>query len=311
MPNPKQPTVVLYDGQRRLLAAQTSHQLAGTEHHEALAAMQSLIVLLLDHQPTTDRRIQAQANQREELSLVDQQQQFGDYWQARAGLLEDERIAAVCADLGISPKRAHNLRRQLTVPEQIRQRVTERPTGHQLSVTMANRLADMHDVLPALTEAVARRITSTDLHDKALHDKALRDLGGFVHRTLVEDEHTYAVRIDDGALLDAAEHVEHPRAHVTQSGPEQLAPILAREPGKLDAELDTLTARAKTKALKIKITPKTRDRQCWSVGESQRLLRNAANRASAVASAASAFRASSSRTWASSARTISTTARPT
>src|SRR4051794_18184265 len=32
---------------------------------------------------------------------------------------------------------------------------------------------------------------------------ALRDLGGFVHRTLVEDPATYAVRIDDGALLDA------------------------------------------------------------------------------------------------------------
>jgi hypothetical protein len=35
----------------------------------------------------------------------------------------------VCADLGISAKRAHNLRRQLTLPEQIRARVAERPAG--------------------------------------------------------------------------------------------------------------------------------------------------------------------------------------
>jgi hypothetical protein len=256
-PHPAEAMVVLYDGQRRLLAARASRQLAGFEPFEGLAPVQSLIVLLLNHEPCPDevRRIQAQANQREELSLVDHQQQFADCWQARAGMLEDERIAAVCADLGISPKRAHNLRRQLTLPEQIRQRVTERPTGHQLSVTMTNRLADMHDIAPALTEAVAKRITSSDLHDKAL-----RDLGAFVHRTLVEDDHAYAVRIDDGTMLDAAQHVELARSHLTQTEREQLAPILACEPGKLDAELDTLTARARTKALKIQITSETRDR---------------------------------------------------
>ena len=76
---------------------------------------------------------------------------------------------------------------------------------------MANRLADMHEIAPQLTEAVAKRITSTDLHDKAL-----QDLGAFVHRTVVEDEHTYAVRIDDGALLDAAEQIEHARAHLSR-----------------------------------------------------------------------------------------------
>ena len=256
-PNPDQPSVLLYDGQRRLLAAKASHELAGTDGFEGLAPVRTLIVLLLDHEPTPDeiRRIQAQANQREELGLVDQQQQFADCWHARAGLPEDERILAVCADLGITPKRAHNLRRQLTLPEPIRERVAERPSGQQLSVTMANRLADMHEIAPNLTQAVAKRITSTDLHDRAL-----RDLGAFVHRTIVEDEHTYAVRIDDGAMLDAAEHIERARTHLTATEREQLAQILACEPDKLDRELDTLTARAKTKALKIKITPDTRDR---------------------------------------------------
>jgi len=164
--------VVLYDGQRRLLAAKASHRLAGGEGFEGLEPVQSLIVLLLDHEPNADeiRRIQAQANQRESLSLVDQQDQLRDCWDARAGLREPDRIAAVCADLGISPKRAHNLRRQLALPEQIRTRVAERPAGEQISVTMANRLADMHEIAPQLTEAVAKRITSTDLHDKALQD---------------------------------------------------------------------------------------------------------------------------------------------
>ena len=219
--------------------------------------MKSLIVLLLDHEPSADeiRRIQAQANQRESLSLVDQQEQLRDCWEARVGLPEPDRIAAVCADLGISPKRAHNLRRQLALPDPIRTRVAERPNGEQVSVTMANRLADMHEIAPQLTEAVAKRITSTDLHDKAL-----QDLGAFVHRTVVEDEHTYAVRIDDGAMLDAAEQIEHARAHLTAHGQRQLAAILGCELERLDAELDKLAARAKTRTVKLRITGDARDR---------------------------------------------------
>ena len=256
-PNPAAP-VVLYDGQRRLLAAKASHELAGSEGFEGLEPVSSLIVLLLDHRPAPDeiRRIQAQVNNaREDLSLLDQQEQFRDCWEARAGLPETDRIAAVCADLGISARKAHNLRRQLTLPDPIRARVAERPSGEQLSVTMANRLADMHKVAPELTEAVARRITSSDLHEKAQ-----RDLGAFVHRTVIEDERTYAVRIDDGALLDAAEQIEHARSHLAPAGRQQLAGILGVEPDKLDSELDTLSARARTRALKLRITPEVRDR---------------------------------------------------
>ena len=256
-PDPGQLRTVIYDGQRRLLAAQASAQLADTDGHEGLAPVQSLIVLLLDHEPNADeiRRIQAQANQRESLSLVDQQDQLRDCWDARAGLPEPDRIAAVCADLGITPKRAHNLRRQLALPDPIRTRVAERPAGEQISVTMANRLADMHEISPQLTDAVAKRITSTNLHDKALGD-----LGAFVHRTVVEDEHTYAVRIDDGAMLDAAEHIAHAREHLDTQGQSQIATILGCTLERLDAELDTLTARAKTRAAKLRITGEVRDR---------------------------------------------------
>ena len=254
-PDQAQPGTVIYDGQRRLLAAKASGELAGADGYEGLAPVQSLVVLLLDHEPGAEeiRRIQAQANQRESLSLVDQQSR--SCWEARAGLPGPDRIAAVCADLGISPKRAHNLRRQLALPDPIRARVAERPTGEQISVTMANRLADMHELAPQLTDAVAKRITSTDLHDKAL-----QDLGAFVHRTVVEDEHAYAVRIDDGAMLDAAEQIAHAREHLDANGQHQLAAILGCTPERIDAELDTLTSRAKTRALKIRITGEMRDR---------------------------------------------------
>jgi hypothetical protein len=249
--------VLIYDGQRRYLAAKASHELAGSDGYDGLRPIRSLIVLLLDHEPSPDeiRRIQAQANQREQLSLVDQQEQFRDCWAARAGLREDDRIAAVCADLGISPRRAHNLRRQLTLPDAIRTRVAERPAGEELSVTLANRLADMHAIAPQLTEAVAKRITTGDLHDKAL-----KDMGAFVHRTVVEDEHTYAIRIDDGALLDAAAEIEHARPHLGEDGRRQVAAILSCEPDRLDRELDALTARARTRSAKLRITPEIRDR---------------------------------------------------
>lgn len=255
-PAPDRPARI-YDGQRRLLAAHASEHLAGAAGYEQLAAVRSLIVLLLEHEPSPEevRRIQAQANRSEELALTDQQEQFRDCWQARAGLSEDDRIAAVCADLGISARKAHNLLRQLTLPETIRIRVAERPGGEQLSVTMANKLADMHEIAPELTEAVARRITTAELHDKAL-----RDLGAFVHRTVVEDESTYAIRIDDGALLDGRDQAEHARAHLTPAAQQQVASLLGCQLDELEGELDGLAARARTKALKIRIDGALRDR---------------------------------------------------
>ena len=79
-PDLGEPRTVIYDGQRRLLAAQATIELAGADGYEGLAPVKSLIVLLLDHEPSAEeiRRIQAQANQREQLSLVDQQEQFRD-----------------------------------------------------------------------------------------------------------------------------------------------------------------------------------------------------------------------------------------
>src|SRR3954470_24261114 len=245
--------VVLYAGQRRLLAARASHRLTG----EGVVPIRSLIVLLLDHQPSPEevRRIQAHENQREDLSLPDQQEQFRDCWSARAGLRDEDRIAAVSSDLGIGPKKAHNLRRQLTLPDAVRTRVAERPTEDQISVTLANRLADMHELAPELTSAVAARISSPELHERALGD-----LGAFVHRTVVEDETVYAVRIDDGALLDAADQLERARPHLPPATREQAASLLGCPADKLDRELDTLAAKARTRALKLRVDAALRDR---------------------------------------------------
>src|SRR4051794_14536195 len=256
-PRPAEPRVVLCAGQRRLLAARASRELAGTADFEGLAPVKSLIVLLLDHEPGEDeiRRIQAQENCREELSLRDQQEQFRDCWQARAGLPDADRMAVVCADLGITAGKGHSLRRQLALPDPIRERIAERPAGDQLSVRMAHRLADMHDIAPALTEAVAARVTTTELHDQAL-----RDLGGFVHRTVVEDERVYAVRIDDGVMLDGAEQVEHARRHLGTERHAEVAAALGCETDKLDSELDALAARARSSALKLRVDGTLRDR---------------------------------------------------
>jgi hypothetical protein len=256
-PRPDEPRVVLCAGQRRLLAARASHELAGTPDFDGLAPVTSLIVLLLDHEPSEDeiRRIQAQENAREPLSLRDQHEQFRDCWQARAGLPDADRMAVVCADLGISAGKGHSLRRQLTLPDAIRERIADRAAGDQLSVRMAHRLADMHDVAPELTQAVAARVSTSELHDQAL-----RDLGGFVHRTVVEDERVYAVRIDDGVLLDAAEQLEHARRHLSAERHAEAAAALGCETDKLDSELDALAGRARSSALKLRVDATLRDR---------------------------------------------------
>jgi hypothetical protein len=49
-PDPAAPNTMIYAGQRRYLAAQAGHQLAGSDGFEGLTPVQILIVLPLDHQ---------------------------------------------------------------------------------------------------------------------------------------------------------------------------------------------------------------------------------------------------------------------
>jgi hypothetical protein len=60
-----------------------------------------------------------------------------------------------------------------------------------------------------------------------LRDKALRDLGAFVHRTVVEDELAYAVRID-GRRPPRRRTVRRARPRLTAAGRRQAAAILGR-----------------------------------------------------------------------------------
>jgi len=112
-PTPAQRRTVIYDGQRRLLAPRQAASLAGADGYE-VRAVQSLIVLLLDHEPSADeiRRIQAQANQaREPVARRPAGAAARLLGEPAPRLREPDRIVAVSprADLGISPKRAHNL----------------------------------------------------------------------------------------------------------------------------------------------------------------------------------------------------------
>jgi hypothetical protein len=81
-----------------------------------------------------------------------------------------------------------------------------------------------------------------------------------VHRTVVENDDVYAVRIDDGVLLDAAEQIAHARRHLTPAQHRQAATALSCPPDKLGAELDTLAARAHSDALKLRVDGPLRDR---------------------------------------------------
>jgi hypothetical protein len=250
--------VIVYAGQRRYLAAKRSPELAGSDGYEGLRPVVVLRVKLLDHTPTKAeiRRIQAQENQHEGLSMRDRQEQFIDCWLDQEGMNEDDRIAAVCDELGHSATLARNLRRQMTLPEDIRIRVTERPAGPELSITLANQLADMNEISPQLTAAVAGRITSTDHHQQAL-----ASMGAFVHRTVVEDEELYAVRIDEGTgVLSAYEEIERACEHLTDDGRATLHSELDVKPDKLDEKLKGLATTARATGAKIDVTRALRER---------------------------------------------------
>ncbi len=249
--------VVIYDGQRRKLAAEMSHELAGTDGYEDLAPIQALTVFMLDHRPSAQeiRRIQMQAHARADLSQRDRQDQFADCWQERAGSNEDDRIALVCVDMGISAKEAHNLRRQLTLPDPIRERVDPRPSGGKISITLANRLAEMNQITPQLTSAVADRVTSSELQDQAL-----KDLGAFVTATVRDNEDIYAVRLDAGAALDTADELRRAVKFLPEERLAELTTPLGVEIGEVPKRLADMVVKARKGMVRTIIDQHVRDR---------------------------------------------------
>jgi ParB-like chromosome segregation protein Spo0J len=250
-------TVSLYAGQRRKLACERSAELAGSPGFEDLQAIGELVVLLLDYEPTDAeiRRLQAQENAREKLTMRDQQDLFAAVWADRATLMEDERLRAVCIDLGISPVKAHNLRRQLTLPEDIRDRVAERPADGQLSVKLANALAGMNQTAPMLARACADRVTTRELHDHAVGD-----IGSFVTRTVAEDERVYALRLDMVTILDGATEAQRARQYLDDQARDVLCQTFACKPPELDQRLGRLQASAKHHGVTIPVDEVLRSR---------------------------------------------------
>lgn len=250
--------VLLFEGQRRLLAARRSGELAGGESFEELKAVNSLVVILLDHDPSPReiRQLQAHANQREQLTLQDQQDQFLDVWEELVGLPDEQRVLAVCDELALSPTFVHNLRRQCTLPEPLRSRVAREPSGDQISITLANQLADMNTTAPDLAQAVGERIVSTE-HERQARD----DLGAFVHRTVVEGNGAvYAQRIDDGAHLDAAQLLTDARRHLGPVDRDRLAGALGCEDRQLDSRLEELGKDARQRNAHVVVDEPLRDR---------------------------------------------------
>jgi hypothetical protein len=251
-------TVELYDGQRRKLAAELSHELARTPGYEMLEAVGQLRVLLFDREPTDEeiRRAQAHANAREALTIPDLQAQFAELWADYPGLDEPARMRHVCEDLGIEPQVGHNLRRQLTLPEPIRTRVSRNPQDGEISIRLANHLATMYTVAPQLTQAVADRVVTGEL----LND-AVSDLGSFVHRTVIEDDDLYAVRLREGtSVMVAHREIARARQHLRAQDRELLTGTLHCSAEKLDHELEELERNAAARGVMLTIDQLTRDR---------------------------------------------------
>ncbi|CAB4897548.1 MAG: hypothetical protein F2825_00525 [Actinobacteria bacterium] len=263
--------VAIYDGQRRLLAARRTQTIL--EADEPGTPLTDLLVIVLAARPTPAalRRLQAQANQHEALSLADQRRQFSDCWTERAGLTTDLRIKAVCSDLGISPKFAHNLLRQIELPYELAARVSSRPVENELSVTLANDLHAIATKAPRLAAAVAEQVV-----DRISHDDVRRDMVGAVHRAVAQSDakDVFARRLTLGqmvpaqAMLDeAAPHLhgaDVPRAEIRRTT-DLLRPVLSGETARrkdetiIDEALKTLSRTLSGTGAHVEITQEILD----------------------------------------------------
>jgi hypothetical protein len=214
------------DGQRRYLAAKRSHTVL--EDGEPGNPVTHLHVVVLDRKPTNAEllRLQAQANQHETLTLPDQRQQFADCWAERAGLDEATRMRAVCSDLGISPKLARNLQRQSELPAELAARVAARPTGDELSVTLANELHPIALKAPELAAAVADQVV-----DGFSQDEVRRDMVGAVHKAVAtaDKKDLFARKITLGQILVAQSLLEETAPHLVKPEHQRTAAALLRK----------------------------------------------------------------------------------
>jgi hypothetical protein len=92
---------------------------------------------------------------------------------------------------------------------------------------------------------------------------SLCDLGGFVHGSVVKNDDVYAVAIDDGVLLDAAEQLKHARRYRTAAQRAQAAAALGCKGDRLDVELDARRPRPQPRPEAARRRRAARPRRQW------------------------------------------------
>ena len=127
-----------------------------------------------------------------------------------------DRIAAVCADLGIGAAQGPQPAPPAHAPR-ADPRARRRAPGRAPALGHAGQPPRRHARRRPRAHRGRRRsaITTPRAARRARCATSARSCTARV----VEDEHAYAVRIDDGALLDAAEQIARARAHLTAGRP--------------------------------------------------------------------------------------------
>jgi len=256
---PEGKQVLIYDGQRRVLAAARSHELLKDAPDSALKGVSHVLVHILDHEPSQAelRVIRAQANWSEQLSSADQQEQFQLCWDERIGMSEEDRMAHVCMDLGISIRKGAELRKQLRLPEEIRSRIaTGAAKDGQITSRLASDLVPMFNASPQLAEAVADQVTSTELLRSALGDLSM-----FVHKTLLDRPDVYATRLEPGADISCELELARIRGAIERGGRHaEAAQVLGVNEGDLGGQLDNLEFQAGENRTHVQVTVDMRAR---------------------------------------------------
>ncbi len=191
-----------YVGQRRYMAASISHTLAGTPGYEGLSPITHLDIIVLNWTPTPREIaiLQAQENANEQLGYRDLVAQCLDCWNEREGMAEPDRVRAVSVDIDATPAFVRELMSLSILPQGVLDRVTKAGNvqGNAIGVRFAMRLAEVYKASPALGDAIARRISTTDDYREAA-----TDLSAFINKMIGQgrdvqtDEAAKAVGDDD------------------------------------------------------------------------------------------------------------------
>ncbi|MBJ7469706.1 MAG: ParB N-terminal domain-containing protein [Solirubrobacteraceae bacterium] len=251
--------VRIYAGQQRKLAADRTRELVKQDAEwRGSKPISGIWVLLRDdlRSEVEWRRYQAQENAGIPLSFRDEQDMFAYFWEAAAGLPEDQRLQQTRLDCGFSAATAQNHRRQLVLPQAIRHRVARRPKGDQISIGVANQLADIYNASPPLAGTVADWITTP-----ARNSQAATDIQAAVLAALRTSEDAYAVALHHGTSIDAAQALRDTVPELQDDKTiARAAGILGCGGGEVPARLVALTHKAQQCSAQIAITEAVQDR---------------------------------------------------